>query len=181
MVRRRSKGQWAIFPDADEIGPFGPAFVRLMFACAEVDRRVAEIQELVTGDPTFGEENIWSSVKRPKLMTKLIRKHRKELTEGPNIRKVCAQLRRAIEPCDLRNVIAHGHWWKFNVDTQMLTVRREKLRRGQRRFVRVKLARIERAERTLSDVDVQLYKLTSYTLRKEDFALMKAALDTCVD
>jgi hypothetical protein len=74
------------FPDADQIGPFGPAFLRLMFACAEIDRRVAEIQNSVTGDPTFGEKNIWPSVKRPDLMAKLIRKHRKELREIPNSR-----------------------------------------------------------------------------------------------
>ena len=30
-------------------------------------------------------------------------------------------------------------------------------------------------------VDMRLFNFTSYSLRKEDFALMKAALDTCVD
>ena len=134
------------FPDANEVGSFGPAFIRLMFTCAGVDRRVADIQTLLTGDPNFGEKAGWTSVKRPSLMAKLIRKHRKELTRAPNIRKVCAQLRKAVRPSDLRNVIAHGHWWTFNPDTQTLTIRRERLRSGQGRFVRVKVARIERAE-----------------------------------
>jgi hypothetical protein len=163
------------FPDADEIGPFGPAFLRLMFACAEVDRRVADIQNEVTGDPTFGEQNIWSSVKRPSLIAKLIRKHSKQLKEKPNIRKVSAQLRRAIAPTDLRNVIVHGHWWRFNPETQTLTIRRDKIWPRKKRFVRVTLARIERAEHILTDVDVQLYK-SGHALRKEDWALIKEAL-----
>ena len=156
------------FPDADEVGSFGPAFVRLLFACGEVDRRVADIQTLVTGDPSFGEKACWTSVNRPKQMAKLIRKHAEELTKAPNIRKVCAQLRKAIAPTDLRNVIAHGHWWKFNPDTQTLTVRRERLWPGQKRFLRVKVARIERAESTLNDVELGLYRLTTGIHRKED-------------
>ena len=164
----RSGTSMQYFPDVDQIGPFGPAFLRLMFASAELERRVADIQNAVTGDPTFGEKNDWSSIKRPKLLAKLIRKHSKDLKEKPNSRKVSAQLRRAIAPTDLRNVLAHGHWWKFNPDTQTLTIRRGKHWSGKKRFVRVTLARIERAERTLSDVEVELYKLTGHTLRKED-------------
>jgi hypothetical protein len=108
-------------------------------------------------------------------MAKLIRKHRKVVTRAPNIRKVCAQLRKAIAPSDLRNVIAHGHWWKFNPDAQTLTMRRERLRAGKGRFARVKVARIERAERTLDDVELELYRFTTGIHRKEDWVLMRAA------
>jgi hypothetical protein len=38
-----------IFPDPSEIGPFGPGFIRLMFAYAELDRRFSDFQNTITG------------------------------------------------------------------------------------------------------------------------------------
>lgn len=29
----------------------------------------------------------------------------------------------AIPPSDVRNMLAHGHWWAFDVDTKTITVR----------------------------------------------------------
>jgi hypothetical protein len=162
------------FPEADDIPTFGPSFVRLMFACAELDRRVADIQNLITGDFSYGEKHVWSSAERPKKIRKLIRKHRRALVPVPNSRKIGAALRRAIPSCDLRNVLAHGHWWVFNSKPEAITIRRQKLRPGQKRFVRVKVARINRAEQTLRDIEATLYQLTTGIRRKNEIALLEA-------
>jgi len=86
-------------------------------------------------------------------------------------------LRGAAPACDLRNVLVHGHWWRFNPATQTMTVRREKLWRGQRRFVRVTVVRMRRAEQVLLDAEQGLRLLTLNVFRKDEVALLRAV--TC--
>lgn len=47
------------FPRADQVESFGSAFLKLMFAYAELERRVAALQEIVTGKAGFSEKNQW--------------------------------------------------------------------------------------------------------------------------
>ena len=154
------------FPDADNIGPFGPSFLRLMFACAELDRRVAQMQNLITNDLTYSDKHLWSSQKRAKKMRKLFRKHGGRLAMQPEDgERIVDALKRAVAPCDLRNLLAHGHWWKL--DKKTIEVRRDKWRRGEKRFVKVTLAQIDRAESELADLEVELYKISRRIRRKD--------------
>ena len=57
-----------------------------------------------------------------------------------------------------------------------MTVRREKLWRGQRRFVRVTVVRM-RAEQVLLDAEQELRLLTLNVFRKDEVALLRAV--TC--
>jgi len=58
-----------------------------------------------------------------------------------------------------------------------MTVRREKLWRGQRRFVRVTVVRMRRAEQVLLDAEQELRLLTLNVFRKDEVALLRAV--TC--
>jgi hypothetical protein len=117
-----------IFPEPDEpdLQPFMRAFVRLMFAHGEFERRVSDLVGVIAHDPRFGEkpENRWTTRNRPKYMAKLLEAHESEHLGGiPERDEIAAQLSRAIDPSDVRNMLAHGHWWAFDVDAATVTVR----------------------------------------------------------
>jgi hypothetical protein len=106
--------------------PFTRAFVRMMFAHAEFERRVSDLMGVVTGDPSFGErpENMFTATSRPKRMKKLIKEHEiKHISGLPEIKEIASCLTRAIEPSKARNMLAHGHWWAFDPDNTTMTVR----------------------------------------------------------
>jgi hypothetical protein len=71
------------FAGPSEVGEFGPAFLNLMFAYAEMDREVADLQDVVTGKDGFGEQNQWTARDRPKELRKLIRQNKKRLGTAP--------------------------------------------------------------------------------------------------
>jgi hypothetical protein len=148
------------FPPADEVGPFGPAFLRLMFAYAQLERRVSALQDIITGEAGFGEKNQWKTCERPKRMRKLIRQNRKQLGVLPqeDVERVVSALKRAIPPCNLRNLLAHGAWWKFAPDEQVMTVRREKLRPGEERYVTIKVEEIDDAASKLGEIESELFQ-----------------------
>jgi hypothetical protein len=117
-----------IFPEPDEpaLQPFTRAFVRLMFAHGEFERRVSDLMNVVTRQSGFGErpENRWSVRTRPKEMAKLIRAHEAKHIDGiPERDEIVVSLTHAIAPSDVRNMLAHGHWWAFDVDAGSITVR----------------------------------------------------------
>jgi len=132
-----------IFPDPSEIGQFGPAFIRLMFAYAELDRRFSDLQNTITGKDNFHEWNQWSVEERPKKTRQLISRNKKRLSNIPpdEIKQISDALsdalKRARTPSDVRNVLAHGHWWRLDPEAGVIEVRREKPRRGKARFIRL--------------------------------------------
>jgi len=114
-------------PDSPFFTPFATAFLRMMFAHAELEARIRDLQGSITRDNTFGErpENQWTARKRPKCMMKLIKEHLGDFAEADKL-KDC--LDRAIEPSDIRNLLAHGMWWRFNPEDETITVRAGRLR-----------------------------------------------------
>jgi hypothetical protein len=146
------------FPEADDpaIAPFARAFVRMMFAHAELEARIRVLQDALTDDPTYGEKNSWSARDRPKRMRRLVVKKCGLILEADDIRDC---LRRAIPLCDDRNHLAHGQWWAFDRNAGTITVRRG------RRFWKNKDQHkifsaddIEHVASALSDIEIDLYK-----------------------
>ncbi len=156
-----------IFPDPSEIGPFGPAFIRLMFAYAELSRRYSDFQNTITGKNNFHERNQWSVEERPKKTRQLMSKNKKRLCKMPPdewkqmSNTVSYELKRARPPSDVRNVLAHGHWWTLDPKAGVITVRREKQRGGAKRFERLTVAEIDRAADDLLDIEAALYQAQS--------------------
>jgi hypothetical protein len=115
-------------PDTPDLQPFTQAFVHLMFAHAEFERRVSDLMGVITCQPDYGErpENrrFWSAKQRPMLIKKLINEHQRKRVGGlPERAEIVTCLRRAIAPSDDRNMLAHGHWWAFNAGAGSITVR----------------------------------------------------------
>ena len=89
------------FPVVEEVGPFGPAFLHLMFAYAEFERRVGEVRKVITGEPS--EKNHWGAKERPERMRKLIRANAKRISVPPDhVTQIVKVLKQAISPSDLR-------------------------------------------------------------------------------
>ena len=111
------------FPDPQEITPHAIAFARMMFAHAALDREVSALQDAITKEPGFGEQrcNQWGARERSARMVKLIAEHRgNNLAQTELIAKLLAD---AVDPCDQRNLLAHGTWWCFRRPTSTIVVR----------------------------------------------------------
>jgi hypothetical protein len=171
MVRTQIIDHVHVFPDPDNpaLIPFTRAFVRMMFAHAEFDRRFSDLLGAITVDWDFGArpENIWSATSRPKRIRKLIKEHESKHVGGIVERDDIADcLTRAIEPCKSRNTLAHGHWWAFDLKANVISVRASANWPGEWPHRNFSEADIQEIADKLDDLEVELYKLqTSITVR----------------
>jgi hypothetical protein len=74
---------------------------------------------------------------------------------------IVACLKRSILPCRDRNLLAHGNWWEFDIDTSAIKVRSGIARAGQDQHRVLTLADIQKATDTLDDVEFELYRIQS--------------------
>jgi hypothetical protein len=111
------------FPDPNEIGPHAITFAAMMFAHAALEREISALQDVITKTPGFGERrlNLWSARERPRRIVKLIETHRGD--ELPHTNQIAKLLIEAVDPCEQRNLLAHGTWWCFNRRTSAVVVR----------------------------------------------------------
>jgi hypothetical protein len=102
------------FPEPGEIEPLAMAFAQMMFAHAAFEAEVCQLQGAITGDPDFGEQvhNQWGAQVRPEHIAKLIDQHFGETI--PEKAPIVQLLTHAKAPCDDRNLLAHGQWWRFD-------------------------------------------------------------------
>jgi hypothetical protein len=151
------------FPDPAEIAPHAIAFARMMFAHTAFERRgVAGLQDAITRQPGFGEQraNQWGTRQRPKLMVELIETERgKGFPQADEIAKLLTD---AIDPCEQRNLLAHGEWWGFDRPTAAIIVRsgtrweHPEIPPEHRRYT---ASDIEAVAAKLKDIEVELSKL----------------------
>ena len=146
------------FPDADQVMPFAMAFARLMIAHAGFEAEIRNLQGVVAGDDSFGEQpcNQWKAHELAKRMVKLIKDKIGDIEEAQPIADI---LTKAIKPIDDRNLLAHGHWWRFNPEHSVLTVRRGRILKGEPMDVDWTTAEIDRLATTFDDLEAELFKL----------------------
>src|ERR1700730_3340108 len=148
------------FPDPDEsdLVPFALAFARMMFAHARLEARIRELQGLVSRDPGFGEvkKNQWSADKRAARMTRLI-----AICIGkiPETKEIADCLAKSSLLSWERNLLAHGEWWAFDPEQQVITVRSGTVWRNEEQHQERTIADIGRTASELQDVEAELYKL----------------------
>ena len=148
------------FPEAEDIGPHAIAFAQLMFAHSEFEREVRSLQGAITNDLNFGERrgNHWEARQRPERMAKLIKRHLgDDLQEVEPIAKLLSD---AIGPCDQRNFLAHGEWWRFNTRTLTITVRSgRRWNDGQPEHLKHTVQKIEALGGEFKKLAIDLFKL----------------------
>ena len=151
------------FPEPEEITPHALAFARMMFAHATLEREIAALQDVIAKEPGFGEQrpNQWGARARPARMVALIMERRGCLPQTGEIEKL---LKDAIDPCEQRNLPAHGTWWGFNRQTATVYVR------GATRWEDAELP--EHREYTAADIEAIFDKLA--TIEVELWQLRRA-------
>jgi hypothetical protein len=153
------------FPDPDrpDVAPFAHAFVRTIFAHARFEHRVSELLNVITGDPSFGEDpttNRWSAKDRPTEVRKLCDQHRAKHFGGlPETDAIVHHLREAFPLCNDRNLLAHGVWWRIDSEAGIVNVRAAKVRPNEEPHRDFTVDAIQRIATTFDDLEVELYKL----------------------
>jgi hypothetical protein len=149
------------------------AFMRMMFAHAEFEEHVRDLQDTIMKAPpkrphVFARllhllNRGWKSGgglgnarQRPKRMANLI-KARPRLVEDQEATEIIRVLKAAIGPCDRRNLLAHGRWWRFDSKTSTITIRGE--RKGEPKFADYTEAEIFEIDLELSALATNLYKV----------------------
>jgi hypothetical protein len=149
-------------PDSPEIAPFTQAFLRMMFAHVEFERRVAEMADVITLDPRFGETEAtaWSAKDRPKKFGKLCADNQGKHPRGlPEVDAIVRCLDEAFPLCKDRNWLTHGVWWRF--DANMIDVHAVRIRDDEPLSREFTAEQIEQLAESFKDVEVELWKLQS--------------------
>jgi hypothetical protein len=161
------------FPEAEIMPSFAMAFMRMMFAHAEFEEQIRELQAAILKTPAkqphvfasllhllnLGRKNVGglgNSRARPKRMAKLI-KDRPGLVTDQEASQIVQILKDAIGPCDQRNLLAHGRWWRFDPKTSTITIRGE--RKAEPEWADYTEAKIFEIDLQLSALAAELYKL----------------------
>jgi hypothetical protein len=132
----------------------------MMFAHARFEARIRQVQGLVSGDQKFGEakKNQWSANERAARMTKLIASH---LGQIPETKEIAECLAKSVRLSWERNLLAHGEWWAFDPEQQVITVRSGTDWPNDEQHQERSVAGIDRTTSDLLDVEAELYKLQS--------------------
>jgi hypothetical protein len=149
-------------PDTPALQPFTQAFMHLMFAHAEFDRRVLDLIGVITCNPDFGQQqrNQWSAKDRPKMLRKLMKEHLGKHAGGmPEINEVVTCMQRAIPPSHDHHMHAHGHWWDFNIEAGSITVRATKPWPDEELHRDFTVAHIRGAAELFEQLEVELFFL----------------------
>jgi hypothetical protein len=147
------------FPDFDDdaISPFALPFCRLMFAYANLDREIARLVSASTGDPSHEDKFRRGSVgDLAEEVETFIRKHGGDVTEIAAIKEL---LGRSHNSYEIRNLLAHGHWWVFDPRNGKVEIRRDRNKPDQERFVEITVDQIEEAISDFKDVEMELFKV----------------------
>jgi hypothetical protein len=161
------------FPKAKDVPQFAMAFTDMMFAHAEFEEQIRDLQAAIMKTPpkrphvfarllrllnvdrkTGG--GLGNARQRPKRMAKLI-KDRPGLVTDQEKNEIVEILKAAIGPCDKRNLLAHGRWWRFDPKTSTIKMWGE--RKGKRQTVDHTETEILGIADELKGLALELYKV----------------------
>jgi len=148
-------------PDSPGISPFTRAFMRMMFAHVEFERRVAELADVITLTPGFGETGALGVRKRAAekftaLCAKNYNKHPGGLPEADAIAKL---LDKAFRICNERNSLAHDVWWRIDTIAGIIDVHAIRARKEKPLTREFTVHRIQQIAESFKDVEAEFYKL----------------------
>jgi hypothetical protein len=149
-------------PDSPELEPFRLAFMRMLFAHAEFERRVAELADVIALKPGFGETEAigWFSDARPKKFRKLCADHQSKHPNGlPEADDIARCLEKAFDLGKERNWFVHGVWWRIDPAAGIIDVHTVRVREEEPLSRTFTVKRIDQIAESFKDVEVELWKL----------------------
>jgi len=156
------------FPKAEAVPKFAMAFTNLMFAHAEFEEQVRDLETAIKRTrpkrPHAAKTGgVGDARQRPKRMAKLI-KDRPGLVTNQETKQIVEILKTAIGPCDKRNLFAHGRWWRFYPKTSTIRIRGE--RKGKPKAVDCTETEILGIADELRGLVLDLYKVRAEIERR---------------
>jgi hypothetical protein len=149
-------------PDSPELGPFTRAFMRMMCAHVEFERRVAELANVVTLTPGFGETKAlgWFAKERPKKFTALCTQNHKKHPSGlPEADAIARLLDEAFHLCNERNWLALGVWWRIDTVAGIIDVHAARIREEEPLGREFTVDQIQQIAESFKDVEAELWRL----------------------
>ena len=149
-------------PDSPELGPFTRAFMHMMFAHVEFERRVAELAGVITLKSDFGENSVLARKRAAEEVQGSLRRNQSKHRDGlPEADAIVRRLWDAFVLCNERNWLAHGVWWRIDTNVGLIdvhTVRVPKKNEGpsSRKFT---VEQIQQIAESFKDVEAELWKL----------------------
>lgn len=145
-------------PDHPDLAPFTRAFLRMMFAHVEFERRVAELADLITLTLGFGETLVCSAKDRPKKFGKLCGENQSKHLGGlPEAGAIVRCLDEAFHLCNDRNWLAHGVWWRL--DGNVIDVHAVRSRSDEPVNREFTAEQIQQVANSFLDIQAELWKL----------------------
>jgi hypothetical protein len=153
------------FPEADDLTLHAVAFARMMMAHAKFEAEFRELQGVISGDPSFGEQpwNQWAANNRANWMADLIKHKIGDIEEAKQISNLLGKVKK---PTNDRNLLAHGHWWHLSPDKKVLKVRRGKRIKGQEMHVDWTVDQINSVAKSFDDLEAELNNIRREIERK---------------
>jgi hypothetical protein len=149
-------------PDSPALVPFTRAFMRMMFAHVEFERRVADLADVITLTPGFGETKAvaWSAKERPKRFASLcVQNHNQHPRGLPEVDAIAKLLDEAFGLCNERNWLAHGVWWRIDTDAGLIDVRAVRAREQEPLRREFTVEQVQQIAESFKDVEAELFKL----------------------
>jgi hypothetical protein len=161
LLRELAHDHFLPEPDSPELGPFTRAFMHMMFAHVEFERRVAELANVVTLTAGFGEtEALGSAKERPKRFTELCAKNHNKHPGGlPEADAIAKLLDEAFRLCNERNWLAHGIWWRIDTVAGIIDVHAVRPRKEGPLSREFTVNHIQQIAESFKDVEAELWKL----------------------
>src|SRR5262249_42202997 len=134
----------------------------MMFAHVEFERRVAELADVIALSLGFGETKalVWSAKDRPKRFGKLCAQYQSKHPSGlPETDAIVRCFDEAFPLCNDRNWLAHGVWWRFDANFDLLDVHTVRVRCNEPPPGEFTVEQIQRIADAFADVEVELWKL----------------------
>ena len=149
-------------PNSPEIAPFTQAFLRVMFAHVEFERRVAELADAITVNLGFGETEVlvWSAKDRARKFGKLCAENQSKHPGGlPEADTIVRCFDEAFPLCNDRNWLAHGVWWRFDASGGLIDVHAVRIRAEEPLSREFTVEQIERVADSFTDIEIELWRL----------------------
>jgi hypothetical protein len=162
-----------LFPDPDNpaLAPFTQEFIRVLFAHVKFERRAARLADVITRREGFGEKRpaAWSARARPKEFKNLCARYQRKHPDGlPEARAIVQCFKEAIRPCDQRNWLTHGVWWRIDPDAGLIHVHAVLARRKQPKSCQFALAKIQQLAESFKNLEAALWQLQNKIERRRN-------------
>jgi hypothetical protein len=149
-------------PDSEEVQSFARAFVRMMFAHAQLEHQIRDLLYVIARDRKLSQRPLKPPGEEMAAWVKKLIEKRARSDAVPEADAICSLLMRAEPLYHDRNLLAHGRWWRFDpMGPGVITVRRGRVFSEDDLGQNFTTEMIDRTASALKDIEAELFMLKS--------------------